>query len=91
MSESDKMLAFGAWLNAKKIQHANELYALSVNVKAPVDALRIKAGHMEATQHILVAFSELYNGDVNKFMVDYLGQVPEEDEDKESKEDGSAV
>ena len=87
MSDQDKMLAFGAWLNAKKLQHTNELYALSVNVKAPVDALRIKAGHMEATQHILVAFSELYNGDVNKFMVDYLGQAPE-DEEKESKEDG---
>lgn len=89
MSDLDKMMAFGSWLTAKKLQHGAELYSLSVNVKAPVDSLRIKAGHLEATQHILDAFTELYNGDLNKFMQEYLGQKSEEEDDKESKEDGS--
>jgi hypothetical protein len=87
MSDLDKMVAFGSWLSSKKVQHTAELYALSVNVKAPIDALRIKAGHVEATSHILEAFSSLYNGDINKFMREYLGQEPEEEE-KEVGGDG---
>lgn len=86
MSDHDKMMAFGSWLSTKRLQHSAELYALSVNTKAPIDALRIKAGHVEATQHILDAFTELYKGDLNQFMKEYLGQEPEDD--KESAEDG---
>jgi len=63
MSETDKLMAFGSWLSAKKIQHSNELYSLSLNTRLPVDNLRIKAGHLEATQHILEAFTLLYKQD----------------------------
>ncbi len=84
MSENDKLIAFGSWLTAKRVQHSAELYSLSINIKAPIDALRVKAGHVEATQHILDAFTELYKGDLNQFMREYLGQAPE----GEDKEDG---
>jgi hypothetical protein len=87
MSELDKLMAFGSWLQSKKIQHGAELYSLSVNTRCPLDAIRLKAGHLEATQHILDAFASLYNGDINKFMQEYLGQASEE-EDKESPQDG---
>ncbi len=85
MSDHDKMMAFGHWLASKRAQHTAELYSLSINRTAPIDSLRIKAGHIEATQHILEAFTSLYNGDINKFNEDYLGKKPEED-DKESKD-----
>ncbi len=84
MSDHDKMMAFGNWLTQRGTQLQNELFSLSINVKAPVDAMRIKAGHFEATAHILAAFKDLYNGDLNKFMEEYLGQEPEEEDDKES-------
>lgn len=80
MSDLDKMRAFGHWLNLKKVQHGAELYSLSINTRVPIDALRIKAGHLEATQYILDAFSSLYNGDINKFMTEYLEQQPEEED-----------
>lgn len=84
MSDLDKMRAFGSWLHVKKIQHSAELYSLSINTRVPIDALRIKAGHLEATQYILDAFSSLYNGDLNKFMTEYLEQQPEEEEKESS-------
>ncbi len=84
MSDNDKLMAFGSWLTAKRLQHSAELYSLSINVKAPLDAVRLKAGHVEATQSILDAFTELYKGDLNQFMREYLGREPEED--KESKD-----
>jgi hypothetical protein len=84
MTENDKLIAFGSWLTAKKIQHGAELFSLSINVKAPVDAVRLKAGHLEATQHILEAFTTLYKQDINAFMREYMGSNPNEEEDKES-------
>lgn len=86
MSELDKMMAFGHWLTARQVDHGAQLVALSINAKVPVDALRVKAGHLEATTHILAAFKELYNGDLNKFKQEYLGEQPEEEE-KESKDE----
>jgi hypothetical protein len=83
MSDLDKMMAFGNWLTSRKAQLTMELYSLSLNTKLPIGTIRIKAGHLEATQHVLDAFKDLYNGDLNKFMEEYLGQAPEE-EDKES-------
>lgn len=87
MSDSDKMMAFGNWLARRQTQLGAELFSLSVNTKVPVDALRIKAGQLEAVVHVFEAYKDLYNGDINKFMVEYLGQEPEED--KESTTDGS--
>jgi hypothetical protein len=84
MSDHDKMLAFGSWLTSKRLQLLSELYSLSINRDSPVDAIRIKAGHIECITQVLEVFKELYNGDLNKFMEEYLGQKPEEEDDKES-------
>jgi hypothetical protein len=86
MSENEKLMAFGSWLTSKKIQHSNELYSLSLNVKAPIDAVRLKAGHLEATQYVLDAFTILYKQDLKQFMREYMGSDP--DAEEESKEDG---
>lgn len=83
MSDLDKMMAFGSWLTARKLQLHSELFALSANRSMPVDAIRIKAGHLENTVQILDLFAELYKGDLQKFMEEHLGQAPEKEE-KES-------
>jgi hypothetical protein len=85
VSDLDKMMAFGSWLTARRLQLHSELFALSVNRAVPVDAIRIKAGHLENTVQILEVFAELYNGDLQKFMQEHLGQEPEK-EDKESED-----
>lgn len=87
MSEQDKLMAFGTWLTTRKLTIASELYSLSLNTKIPVAAVRIKAGHLEALSHVLDAFTDLYKGDLNKFNTNYLGGTPEEEEDKESKDE----
>jgi hypothetical protein len=84
MSEHDKMMAFGHWLTNRVEQQRIELFSLSINRKAPIDAIRIKAGHIEDSVAILSVFTELYKGDLNKFNVDYLGAKPEKEEEKES-------
>lgn len=86
MSELDKMMAFGHWLSSRKEQVAAELYQLSVNAKHPAASIRVKAGHFEALQHVLEAFTDLYKNDLNKFRTEYLGHPPEDEE--ESPKDG---
>lgn len=87
MSELDKMMAFGQWLTLRKSTVNSELFQLSVNANHTVDKIRVKAGHLEALQHVLEAFTELYNGDLNKFKEAHLGVKPESEE--ESQEDVS--
>lgn len=87
MSELDKMMAFGHWLSLKKQQLHSELFSAAVSRNHPESVIRVKAGHVEAFTQVLEAFSELYNGDLNKFMESYLGQEPEKEE--ESQEDVS--
>jgi hypothetical protein len=82
------MMAFGHWLVAHQTQLHTELYSLSINRTMPLDAIRIKAGHLESVTFILQAFTDLYKGDLNKFMKDWLKQEPTpEPEDKESTND----
>lgn len=85
MSDHDKMMAFGTWLIQRGQALQADLHSLCINVNAPVDAIRVKAGHIEATGFVLQAFRELYHGDLNKFMEERLNQKPEE-EDKESQD-----
>lgn len=80
MSELDKMMAFGSWLTQRQLQFQAELCSLAIDRTKPIDAVRIKAGHFEATTQILKAFTELYNGDIGKFLQEYLGQEPEAEE-----------
>lgn len=77
MSDHDKMMAFGHWLTERRAQFAAELSALGIDRTKPIDAIRIKAGHLECMQLTLQAFTELYNGDLEKFMQNYLGKQPE--------------
>lgn len=90
MSDRDKMMAFGNWLSERIQATQLELYALSVNAKVPVDALRVKGGHLESLGFVMHAFKELYNGDLNKFMVEYLGQKPEEEEKESTNGSGES-
>ena len=83
MSDFDKMVAFGHWLELKRVQMHNELFATAVSKLHPESVIRVKAGHVEAFTQVLETFRELYNGDLNKFMVDYLGQAPEEEEESD--------
>lgn len=80
MSDYEKLTAYGSWLTSRKVILTGELYALSINRDSPLDAIRIKAGHLEATSAALEAFTELYHGDVGTFMKERLGASPEDDE-----------
>ena len=80
MSDHDKMMAFGHWLTLKKSQLHDELFQTSVNAQRPPAAIRVKAGHIEAYNQVLEVFTELYKGDVNKFMESYLGRAPDKEE-----------
>lgn len=90
MSEHDKMMAFGHWLQLRRENLKNELVALATDRAKPVDAVRIKAGHIEDCTHVLVAFTELYNGELNKFMEGYLGQPPSEEEESTDESTNTA-
>ncbi len=74
----------------KREQTLSELYAVSVSRLHTESVIRVKAGHVEAFTQALEAFKELYNGDLNKFMTEYRGQEPEEEEesDGDSREPG---
>ena len=85
MSDLDKMMAFGNWLSQRRLVAQAELCSLGIDRTKPIDAIRIKAGHLEATTTILKAFTELYNGSLSKFMTEYLG-VPEEEEEESDGE-----
>lgn len=83
MSELDKMMAFGHWLNERRVQLGNELVQMSTSSKYPESAVRVKAGHVEAFNMVLAAFKELYDGDLNTFLKEYLGMTPEEEEESD--------
>lgn len=81
MSDHDKMMAFGHWLAERRVVVQAELCAIAVDRTKPIDAIRIKAGHVEAYGFVFEVFRELYNGDLNKFKVERLGHQPEPEEE----------
>lgn len=83
MSELDKMMAFGHWLSERRAQFASELLQMGTQAKYTEAAIRVKAGHVEAFSMALTAFKDLYDGDLNKFMKEYLGQEPEDEEESD--------
>lgn len=83
MSELDKMMAFGHWLSERRTQLNVELIQMSTQAKYSEAALRVKAGHVEAFGMVFLAFKDLYDGDLNKFMKEYLGREPEEEEESD--------
>lgn len=84
MSDYDKMVAFGRYLTEGTIKYRAELMNLCQDVTKPIDAIRLKAGHTEAYAEILSVFSELYEGDLEKFKESYLEGYKEEKEKDES-------
>lgn len=88
MSDHDKMMAYGHWLSERKRAFEVELCALGVDRTKPIDAIRIKAGHLEATTLALQAFTELYRGDLGKFREQYLGETPEKEESNNDQNPG---
>lgn len=80
MSDLDKMMAFGHWLSERRVYLTAELCSLAADRTKPVDAIRLKAGHLENMELVLRAFKDLYNGDLNKFLEEYLGRTPEPEE-----------
>lgn len=83
MSELDKMMAFGHWLSERRAQLNGELIQMSTQAKYPEASVRVKAGHVEAFSMVLIAFKDLYDGELNKFMKEYLGQEPEDEEESD--------
>lgn len=88
MSEHDKMMAFGHWLAERQAQARAELVQMGGSIKYPEAALRVKSGQIEAFDLTFTAFRDLYNGDLNKFMKQYLGRQLEGDDEEET--DGSS-
>lgn len=80
MSDHDKMMAFGHWLELQRQQLHSELFATAVSRNHPEATIRVKAGHLEAVTQIMGVFKELYDQDLNKFMVNHLGQEPDKEE-----------
>jgi hypothetical protein len=81
MSDHDKMMAFGHWLSLKHDQEVRELSALAADRSKPIDAIRIKAGHVESSMFILQAFTDLYKEDLGKFNEKWLGKPPDAEEE----------
>lgn len=85
MSENDKMIIFGQYLTEMAVRNKAMLFSTCQNVQQPIDAIRLKYGHLECSTEILAAFTLLYNGDVNDFKKAYI----EEDEKEKKEDDGS--
>lgn len=83
MSDFDKMVAFGHWLELKRQQTLAELFSTAVSRLHTEATIRVKAGHVEAFTMCLEVFKELYNGDLSKFMNEHLGQPLEEEEESD--------
>ena len=84
MSDYDKMVAFGRYLTETLIRRRDELMSNCSNIERPIDAIRLKYGHVEAYTEILNVFSELYEGDLEKFKESYFDGYKEEKEKDES-------
>lgn len=84
MSDYDKMLTFGRYLTEGVIRYREELMSNCRDITRPIDAIRLKYGHIEAYTEILNAFTDLYEGDLEKFKLDYIAGYKEEKE----KDDG---
>jgi hypothetical protein len=84
MSDFDKMVAFGKYLTQGLIKYRDQLMSECSNIDRPIDAIRLKYGHVEAYTEILNVFTELYEGDIEKFKESYIDGYKEEKELDES-------
>lgn len=84
-----KMTAFGKWLTAQTLRYREELHSVCANDKVGIETVKRKYGHLEAFTEVLNTFTELYNGDLSNFNVEYLNQKEESDNETTRPADGS--
>ena len=77
MLNDPKLMAFGQWLTEQTVQRGHELSAVCGNDKMELPTVKRKYGQLEAFTEILKAFSELYEGDLDKFRTSYLNETKE--------------
>lgn len=75
-----KMAAFGKYLTMQVVRYREELHSVCANDKVGIETVKRKYGHLEAFTEVLNTFSELYNGDLEKFNVEYLNQKEDSNE-----------
>jgi hypothetical protein len=80
MSDFDKMVIFGKYLTEGLIKNRDQLMSTCAQVNNTSDAIRLKYGHVEAYTEILNVFTELYEGDLEKFKEAYIEGYKEEKE-----------
>ncbi len=90
MSDYDKMVIFGKFLTERAVILEAQLYSMCQDVKQPIDAVRLKYGHLENTKDILIAFAELYNGDINQFKKHHMSDDEEGENEDGNNESGGA-
>jgi hypothetical protein len=86
MSDFDKMVAFGQYLTEGVVKYRSQLMSECANVTRSIDAIRLRSGHVEAYVEILNAFTDLYEGDIEKFKKSYFEGYKEEKEKDESQD-----
>jgi hypothetical protein len=84
MSDFDKMVIFGRYLTQGLIKYRDQLMSNCSDISKPIDAIRLRSGHVEAYTEILNVFTELYEGDIEKFKEAYIEGYKEEKEEDES-------
>jgi hypothetical protein len=84
MSDFDKMVIFGRYLTQGLIKYRDQLMSNCSDISKPIDAIRLRSCHVEAYTEILNVFTELYEGDIEKFKEAYIEGYKEEKEEDES-------
>lgn len=83
----ERIIVFGQFLTTMVIKSQLEVNSLCLNDKTPIDAIRRKAGHLEAYQFALGNLKELLISDIDKFRKQHLEEDVEEDDSKENEEE----
>ncbi len=85
--------AFGQYLTEMSVRLEAELYSTCSNDKLELSTVKRKYGQLEATKVILKAFTDLYNGDTDKFKKEYLDEESDSDtgDGTESQEDSGGA
>lgn len=89
MTDNDKLMAFGTWLELRLRTLQAELFSLGINAQQPPARIRVKAGQLEAMAHVTRAFKDLYQGELKTFKEEYLDIKPEQDEDEKESHGSS--
>lgn len=84
-AEHSKMVLFGKWLTLQVRDYQAALNGACSDYKVKDALIRIKYGNLEAFGQCLSVFSELFEGDTDKWIKSYLAEL--EMTEKGEKED----